>query len=75
MEELVATDALEGSLLEDPEQLELEVGFRRADLVEEESAAPGDLEPAFLAPVGAGERALLVAEEFAFEELFGLRCL
>ena len=39
-----------------------------ADLVEEERAAVGLLEAALAARDGAGERALLVAEELALEE-------
>ena len=42
-----------------------------ADLVEEEGAAVGVLEPAFPLPVGAGERPLDVAEELAFQDVIG----
>ena len=44
-----------------------------ADLVEEERPAVGELEPAQLALVRAGERALLVAEELALEQRLGER--
>ena len=41
-----------------------------ADLVEQERAAVGQLEAAGAALEGAGERALLVAEDFAFDQAF-----
>jgi hypothetical protein len=42
-----------------------------ADFVEEERAAVGRLEPARLGRERAGERAFLVAEEFALDQAFG----
>ncbi len=39
-----------------------------ADFVEEDGAAVGDFEQAAFVLIGAGERALNVAEEFAFEQ-------
>ncbi len=44
-----------------------------ADLVEEQRAAVRGLETAFAGRDRAGEGALLVAEEFAFEDAFGQR--
>ena len=44
-----------------------------ADLVEEERAAVGLLEEAAPRPIGAGERAALVAEELALEQRLGER--
>ena len=44
-----------------------------ADLVEEERAALGHLEAALLAGVGAGERALLVAEQLRLDQRVGQR--
>src|SRR5262249_39801792 len=40
-----------------------------ADLVEEQRAAGGQLDPALLGPDGAGERAPLVAEQLALEQV------
>src|SRR6185436_9666904 len=65
LEGAAAADALESALLEDAQELGLELGLELADLVEEERAAVGELEPAALALAGAGERALLVAEQLA----------
>src|SRR4029079_17201667 len=53
--------------------LERELLSDRADLVEEERAAVGELEPAALAVGRAGERALLVAEQLALEQLLAER--
>ena len=68
-ERLGAADALERALLEHAQQLGLRLGRHVADLVEEDRAAVRGLEAADAARVGAGERALLVAEELALEEL------
>ena len=54
--------------LEGAEQFGLEVEGELADLVEEDGAALGGAEQAFLVAVGAGEGAFDVAEEFAFDE-------
>ncbi len=62
---------LELLLLEDAEELDLEGGRDVADLVEEERAAVGELEAPLLAADGAGEGALLVAEELGLEERLG----
>src|SRR5690606_25237155 len=61
-------DALEGPLLEHAQQLRLELGSELRDLVEEEGAAGGELDPAAASRDGAGEGALLVAEELALEQ-------
>ncbi len=68
---LVAADALELLLLEDPEQLGLHGRGDVADLVEEDRPLVGQLEPAFPPGVGRGEGASLVAEEFALQERLG----
>ena len=62
-------DSLELPVLEDPEQLHLEIGGELADLVEEERAPVGQLEAARLRRRRAGEGALLVAEQLAFDEV------
>ena len=65
-----AAEPLEEPLLEDAEHLRLHLGGHVADLVEEEGAAARELELARPARgAGAGERAALVAEELALEEL------
>src|SRR5690606_3601334 len=64
---LDAADPLELLLLDRAEQLHLHVDRDLADLVEEERAVVRELEAARLAGDGAGERALLVAEELALD--------
>src|SRR6202007_1259583 len=66
-----AADALEGALLEEAQQLDLQCRGDLADLVEEDGAAVGRLEQPFALALGVGESAALVAEELALEE--GLR--
>ncbi len=65
---LLAADALEAPLLQDPQELHLHGGRQLADLVEEERPLVGELEPPELPPDRAGERAALVAEELGLEE-------
>ncbi len=64
-----AADPAEFALLEHAQKLHLQLDRHVADLVEEERAAAGGLEAADAAFVGAGERAALMAEELAFEEV------
>ena len=66
---LAAADAGELALLQHAQQLGLGVERHVADLVEEERAAARLLELAGHRPVGAGEGALLVAEELALEQV------
>ena len=66
---LAAADARELALLQHAQQLRLQAERHVADLVEEEGAAGGGLELADAALGGAGERAALVAEELALEQL------
>ena len=68
---LVAADALECLLLEHAQDLGLEGQRHVADLVEEDRAAVALLELADAAAVGAGEGALLVAEQLALEQVLG----
>ena len=67
----VAADALVHALLQDAQQLHLHRQAHVADLVEEQRAALGDFESALAGGDGAGEGALLVAEQFALEQLGG----
>jgi hypothetical protein len=55
------------------QELGLDAGGNLADLVEEDGAAPGDLEEAGLVPHGAGERAAHVAEQLRLEQRLGER--
>ena len=64
-----AADVAEGRRVEDAEQLDLRGLAHLPDLVEEDRAAVRDLEEARLGPVGPGERAALVAEQLALQQL------
>ena len=66
---LVAADALERLLLQQPQHLGLQGQRHVADLVEEQGAAVALLELADAAAVGAGEGALLVAEQLALQQV------
>jgi hypothetical protein len=68
-----AADAVEAPLLDHTEQLGLERGAELADLVEEERASVGLFEAALALRGGAGERALLVAEELRLHQRVGDR--
>jgi hypothetical protein len=59
--------------LEDAKKLRLEARARLGDLVEEDRALVGLREEAGTLTNGAGERALLVAEELGLQELAGQR--
>ena len=65
---LGSTDALEFVLLQDAQELGLRRLGKLADLVEEDGAAGGALEPPGLLAIGAGEGAALVAEQLALDE-------
>jgi hypothetical protein len=69
LERQAGTDALEALLLQHPQQLGLHGRLDLADLVEHQRAAVGQLEPPLAELVSAGERALLVAEKLALEQL------
>ena len=70
---LAAADAGEAVGLEHAEQAHLDRRVHRPDLVEEDGAGRGRLELALGRVERAGERALLVAEELAADELLGDR--
>src|SRR6266481_1326019 len=63
--------ALDLAVLQEPEQLHLHRGSELAHLVEEEGAALGALDAAFLPLDGAGERSALVAEQLGLEDGLG----
>ena len=64
----VAAQALDRSLLENPQQLDLHVERHFADLVQEDRRPVGGFEAAHLASDCTGEGPALVAEELAFDE-------
>src|SRR3954465_1475518 len=63
-----APDPYDSALLENAEELDLQLGEQLADFVEEERPAIGGLEVARLLTIGAGEGALVVAEELVLGE-------
>ncbi len=63
--------ARERAVLQEPEQLGLERAAHVGNLIQENRAAVGLFDAAGLLPVGAGEGAFFVAEEFAFQEGLG----
>ena len=65
----IAADALERALLQDAQQLDLHLHRHVADFVEEQRAALGKLEAPDPRGERAGEGALLVAEQLAFEQV------
>ena len=65
---LVRADALKRPLAQKAQQLDLDGGVNLADLVQEQRAALRLFEAADAPLVGAGERALLVAEQFALQQ-------
>src|SRR5260370_5238772 len=56
---------------QEAQQFDLDVLVQLADLVEEQGAAVGNLEETLVIAVGAGERALAMAEQLALDEVFG----
>jgi hypothetical protein len=68
---LVPADALEAAIFDDAQDFFLHGERGGGDLVEEQSAAVGDLEARQAAPRGAGEGADLMPEELAVEQPFG----
>ena len=70
---VAAADALDHALLQEAQQLGLQRERQVADLVEEQRAAVGRLDLADRLPCRAGERALLVAEQLALEQVLGNR--
>src|SRR5690606_12157247 len=70
LDRLVAPDPFDLAELEEPEQLDLYGRGNVAELVEKKRPAVGLFESSDPALARAGERALLVPEELAFDELF-----
>jgi hypothetical protein len=70
-EGLRSADPLEPPLLQHAQQLRLQLGLELGHLVQEERPALGELDAPAPAGGGAGERALLVAEQLALEQGLG----
>ena len=68
-----ASDRLNLSTLEEPEEMGLHLQAHFRDLVEEDRAPVRRLEPPHAIAVGAGEASARVPEEFRFEEGVGDR--
>ena len=68
---MVAADALEFAVLQDAQNFGLRGQRHVADFIEENGAVVALLEFADAAFDGAGEGAFFVAEQFAFEQVFG----
>ncbi len=66
---LTRTDRAHGPLLQRPQQLDLHGRRHGADFVQEQRAAGGGLEQALAVGAGAGEAALDVPEQLAFEQM------
>ncbi len=73
LDRLVAAHARDLLFLQDAQQVGLRLQADVGNLVEKNRAALGYFELAFLAVLRAGEGALLVAEELAFEQRLGQR--
>ncbi len=65
------THGFDAALLQHAQQFDLHVQRHVADLVEEQGAAVGQLKAANAVGVRAGEGALAVTEQLAFEQFFG----
>ena len=66
-----AAQPVDLALLQRAQQLGLQAHVHLADLVQQQGAAAGGLEFADAARQGAGEGALLVAEQFRLQQVFG----
>ena len=73
LDRLVRADPDDLAALQHAQQLDLGGQRHVADLVEEQRAAVGVLEPALAVAVGAGERPLDVAEELALQDVLAER--
>src|SRR5262249_24715535 len=73
LERLRRADATDLALLERPQELRLQIEWQLTELVEEHGAAVAHLEEALARHDRAGERAFLVPEELALDEVLGDR--
>src|SRR5262249_28923338 len=70
---LRVADAANLAGFKESKQVELDVLVELADFIEEQRPAVRDLEQSLVIALGAGERALAMAEQFAFDEVLGQR--
>jgi hypothetical protein len=70
-EGMTGTDAFEGALAEEPEEFDLDGRVDLPDFIQKKGPAVGLLKPSNSLLVGAGEGALFVTEQLAFEESRG----
>jgi len=68
VDRFVAPDPLKLAFLQHPQQFDLDDRGNLTDLVEKQRAAMRQLEPPSPLPQGAGERALLMAEQLRFQQ-------
>ena len=73
VDQLAAAQARILMVLQDVQELGLQVGAHFRDFVQEDRALGGQLKLPRLGTHGAGKRALLVAEQFGFEQFAGKR--
>ena len=69
----IAADPLETALLQHAQQLDLHLQRHVADLIEEQRAALGEFEASEAGRQRAGEGALFVTEQLAFQKIGGNR--
>jgi hypothetical protein len=67
----LSPDPAKHSILEQVKQLGLQGQFQFGDLIQEQRSLVGEFHPTRLGPLGARERALLIAKKFAFNERSG----
>src|SRR5215472_11155744 len=73
IDRLFAPDTGEGALLEQAQQLRLHRERQLTDLVEKQDPITGALDISVMSGLGAGEGALLVAEQLALDQFAGNR--
>ena len=66
----VSAEPVEGITVQNPQQLYLSLKLQLCDFVEKECAFVGEFEESRLGRIGASERAFLVSEQFAFDQVF-----
>src|SRR5215471_9884362 len=68
---LTPTQAVVRNAIEHAQEFDLDFGIKIANLIEKKSALVRQFEESRLHGIGAAECALLVAEEFAFNQVLG----
>src|SRR5213076_1049478 len=70
---LSPSETADAALLDGAEELSLQAGRELAHLVQQEGAAVGHFEQAFLRRLGPGEGASLITEQLRLQEILGNR--